>query len=73
MEKYVVFKSEIVRLSRWVPVTFFSTAIVKAKKDITRGTLSKIDAMLGWGVVKEGDIIVAKGKGNEAVLLAMGM
>lgn len=41
---------------------------VKTKKEITRRSLPKIDAMLEWGVVKEGDTIVAKGKKNEAIL-----
>lgn len=44
----------------------------KKKKSITRRTLPKIDKMLDWGVVKEGDIIVAKGRKDEAVLLATG-
>lgn len=47
-------------------------AIVKKNKDITRRTLPKIDAMLEWGVVKEGDIIAAKGRGDEGTLLANG-
>ncbi|MED1472670.1 hypothetical protein [Bacillus salipaludis] len=36
---------------------------VKRSKGGTRRTLPKIDAMLDWGVVKEGDIIVAKDRG----------
>lgn len=40
----------------------------KQYKDITRRSLPKIDTMLEWGVVKEGDIIIAKGRGNEAIL-----
>ncbi|MHC1732014.1 MAG: hypothetical protein AB9888_08315 [Bacteroidales bacterium] len=36
---------------------------------ITRKSLPKIDALLEWGAVKAGDIIVAKGKGDEATLL----
>lgn len=47
-------------------------AIVKKNKDITRRSLPKIDAMLDWGVVKEGDIIVAKGREEEGTLLANG-
>lgn len=47
-------------------------AIAKKNKDTTRRTLPKIDAMLEWGVVKEGDIIVAKGRGDEGALLANG-
>jgi hypothetical protein len=46
--------------------------IVKRSKGRTRRTLPKIDAMLEWGVVKEGDIIVAKDRGNEGILLANG-
>lgn len=42
------------------------------KKEITRRVLPKIDKLLKWGVVKEGDIIVAKGRGDEATLLASG-
>ena len=42
------------------------------KRDITRRVLPKIDAMLEWGVVKEGDIIVAKDTEEEAVLLKDG-
>lgn len=42
------------------------------KKDITRRSLPKIDAMLEWGIVAEGDIIVAKGTNEEAELLANG-
>lgn len=34
--------------------------------------MPQIDMMLAWGVVKEGDIIVAKGKKDEVVLLANG-
>ena len=51
------------------------------KSDLVKGTkttktkrrsLPKIDAMLEWGVVKEGDIIVAKNKEDEATLLSNG-
>ncbi len=48
------------------------TTITKKNKDITRRSLPKIDAMLEWGVVKEGDIIVAKGRLDEGTLLANG-
>lgn len=47
-------------------------ASIKRNKGGTRRTLPKIDAMLEWGVVKEGDIIVAKDRGNEGVLMANG-
>ena len=42
------------------------------KRSISRRILPKIGTMLSWGVVKEGDIIVAKGRDNEAKLLANG-
>lgn len=45
---------------------------VKQHKDITRRSLPKIDAMLEWGVVKAGDIIVAKDRSNEGTLLKNG-
>ncbi|MGS2778732.1 hypothetical protein ACVBAX_15300 [Robertmurraya sp. GLU-23] len=45
---------------------------IKRSKGGTRRTLPKIDAMLEWGVVKEGDVIVAKDRGNEGVLMANG-
>lgn len=48
------------------------TPVYKSKKDITRRNLPKIDAMLSWGVVREGDVILAKGKGDEAILLSNG-
>ena len=44
----------------------------KSGKQSTRRSLPKIDTMLEWGVVKEGDTIIAKGKGDEAVLLKNG-
>jgi len=42
------------------------------KKQITRRSLPKIDAMLDWGVINAGDIIKAKGTENSAILLANG-
>lgn len=48
------------------------SASVSKNKNITMRTLPKIDAMLEWGVVKEGDIIIAKGKAEEGTLLANG-
>lgn len=42
------------------------------KKGFTRRTLPKINEMLEWGVVKAGDIIVAKGRDDEGTLLANG-
>ena len=46
--------------------------ITGRKTGITRQTLPKIDMMLEWGVVKQGDIIVAKGRDDEAPLLSNG-
>jgi len=37
-----------------------------------RRSLPRIDAMLEWGVVKEGDVLVAKNKDDEATLLSNG-
>ncbi len=45
---------------------------VKQHKDFTRHSLPKIDVMLEWGVVKAGDIIVAKGRSDEGTLLKNG-
>jgi len=45
---------------------------VNGDKKITRRSLPKIDLMLEWGVVKEGDIIVAKGREDEGRLLSNG-
>lgn len=44
----------------------------KKNKSFTRRTLPKIDVLIEWGAVKSGDIIVAKGKEDEAELLANG-
>lgn len=38
------------------------------KKDITRRSLPKIDALMEWGIVKAGDIIQAKCADAEAIL-----
>lgn len=45
---------------------------IPSDKKFTRRSLPKIDLMLEWGVVKEGDIIVAKGKEDEGTLLSNG-
>lgn len=49
-----------------------SPASTTKNKSITRRVLPKIDALLDWGVVKAGDVIAAKGKGNESILMANG-
>lgn len=48
------------------------TASIPSDKKTTRRSLPKIDLMLEWGVVKEGDIIVAKGKEEGGTLLSNG-
>ena len=42
------------------------------KNTITRRVLPKIDKLLKWGAVREGDIITAKGRDDETTLLANG-
>lgn len=49
-----------------------SSAPISSDKKFTRRSLPRIDVMIEWGVVKEGDVIVAKGKENEATLLSDG-
>ncbi len=46
--------------------------VKKTDKKITRRSLPKIDMLLEWELVKAGDIIIAKGKEDEATLLANG-
>lgn len=41
-------------------------------KSYNRKSLPKIDGMLSWGVVKQGDVILAKGREDEATLLGNG-
>lgn len=45
---------------------------VKKNKSITKAVLPKIDSLLEWGAVKPGDVIVAKGREDEATLQANG-
>ncbi|AIQ63052.1 hypothetical protein PSTEL_08005 [Paenibacillus stellifer] len=42
------------------------------KRAITRRSLPKIDSMLEWGIIKPGDLIVAKDRQEEGVLLKNG-
>jgi hypothetical protein len=49
-----------------------SFPVLKQSKDFTRRSLPKIDTMLNWGVVKAGDVIVAKGREDEGKLLENG-
>lgn len=48
------------------------STVVKQNKDFSRRSLPKIDAMLDWGVIKAGDIIVAKDRKDEGTLLKNG-
>lgn len=48
------------------------TSKVSYKNSIIRKSLPKINALIEWGAVKPGDIIVAKGKSDEATLLENG-
>jgi len=71
-----------INIEKLLPVTNYDDYYVnlmektsRASTKINRGkrrTLPKIDSMLEWGVVKAGDVIVAKDKEDEAVLLANG-
>lgn len=48
------------------------TSKVSYKNSIIRKSLPKINTLIEWGAVKPGDIIVAKGKSDEATLLENG-
>ena len=45
---------------------------IQLNKKVLRRNLPKIGSMLKWGVVKEGDIIKAKGRDDEGILMANG-
>lgn len=45
---------------------------VQQRASGVRRSLPRIDALLDWGVVKAGDILVAKGRADEAILLGNG-
>lgn len=49
-----------------------STKLSTKKSNITRRSLPRIKTMLEWGVVKGGDIIVAKDRTDEGTLMANG-
>lgn len=80
---YKIKENILFSVEKLLPVTDYMDYFVKlidktssySKKSgaqITRRSLPKIDSMLEWGVVKDGDTIIAKGKGDEAVLLNNG-
>lgn len=48
------------------------TPLSRSGKTITRQSLPKIDDLLQWGVVKPGDVIQAKNRTDEAILLKNG-
>ena len=72
----------LVDLKRILPLTEYGDYFVdiadpsnpqkNGKKGGSKTTLPKIDDMLEWGVVQAGDIIIPKGRSEEAVLLESG-
>lgn len=72
----------LVDLKRILPLTEYGDYFVdiadpsnpqkNGKKGSSKTTLPKIDDMLEWGVVRAGDIIIPKGRSEEAVLLESG-
>lgn len=52
----------------YVKVTKKGSLQKDRKKDISRKSLPKIDSLIEWKVVEPGDIIIAKGKTEEAIL-----
>lgn len=71
------------RVEKILPVTSYDDFYVDFKEPSnifisdkdqksTRRSLPKIEAMLEWGVVKEGDILLAKGREDEGSLLSNG-
>ena len=58
--------------SYYVDLLDKSVSGIKRSTGIKRKSLPRIDSLLDWGVVKAGDIIIAKGKDNEAELLKNG-
>jgi len=49
-----------------------SSLTIKTNKGIIRRSLPKIDSMLEWGLVKAGDVILAKDRTDEGILLKNG-
>src|SRR5699024_9909423 len=49
-----------------------SSKVTTKKSKVTRRNLPRIKTMLEWGVVQEGDTIVAKDRADEGTLLANG-
>ena len=56
----------------YVNVAQKGTLTKERSKDITRSSLPKIDALMEWKIVIPGDILVAKGTSEEAVLQSNG-
>jgi hypothetical protein len=52
----------------YVDIAGNSSMTKGSKKDISRRTLPKIDKLMEWGIVKEGDVLIAKGTDEKAVL-----
>lgn len=49
-----------------------TTSNIKRKRQSNRRTLPRIDSMLEWGVVKEGDVLKAKNHDSTAILIKNG-
>jgi hypothetical protein len=49
-----------------------TTSKIKRKRNSNRRNLPRIDSMLEWGVVKEGDLLRAKNRDSTAILLKNG-
>ena len=56
----------------YVNVAKKGTLTKERSKDITRRSLPKIDALMEWKIVVPGDILIAKGTSEEAVLQSNG-
>ncbi len=56
----------------YVDLIHSSSTLTKRKGTSSRRSLPRINDMLSWGVVQEGDIIVAKGRDDEGTLLGNG-
>ena len=79
---FIINEEIIIKVEKVLPLAQYSdyyTNLMESKaierkgdKGITRRNLPKIQDMLQWGVVKAGDVIVAKIAGDEGVLLKNG-
>lgn len=82
---YIINKELFIDVKKIIPLDTYDDIMISVKGSnvssqrnklnsaIVRESLPRIADMLEWGVVKAGDIIVAKGREDEATLLANGM